>query len=232
MKQGLFTVTGLSIIALLIAFFPANAPAEENTAPKETKEGKAPQEQEAQKPAPEQQSEPQKAEDDQTWKEQLEQKHVEFIEWLQENYANIAEGLLANRDKKPEEFVQQLTEVMAVYEPIQRADRYSPELAAVLRKDLELQDQRDQMICEIGRAAEQDRPALINRLREIVAARFDNIIQKKQLIYDHLRKRLEILQEKLEEQAKELEQLKADKEKSVEQRMKELIEQNEKINWK
>lgn len=219
MKQGLFTVTGLSIIAFFAAVFPDGARAEDN----------APQQQQAPAPA---QPENKQAQGDEKWKEQLEQKHVEFIEWLQAQFPDKAGELLADRDKKPEEFVQKLTEVMTVYEPIQRADRFNPELAAVLRKDLELQDQRDQMICEIGRVPEKDRPALINKLRDIVAARFDNIIQKKQLIYDHLRKRLETLQERLDEQAKELEQLKADKEKSVEQRMKELIEQNEKINWK
>lgn len=244
MKQGLFTVLGLSLIALFVTLSPAPASAEEAAPAQENTTAPAPAEEAApapennpapeaqpQQPAPEQAPAPQPPVDN-TWKEKLEQKYVEFIEWLQQNFPDKAKDLLADRDKKPEEFVQKLTEVMKIYEPIQRADRYYPELGAALRKELELQAQLNQLIIDIGRAAPEDRPALIARLRENVSARFDNIIEKKQLMYNHLHNRLEVLQKRLEGQAKELEQLKADKEKSIEQRMKELIEQNEKINWK
>ncbi len=230
MKQGLFTVAGLSIIAVFVTFFPAvsrseeGAPAQEENAPPAAESQQAAEQSEP--------SDKQHAGPDNAWKEKLEERQVDFMGWLQENFPDKANEILAYKNETPEKFAEKVNEAMTVYEPIQRADRYSPELASVLRKDLELQDQRDDMIRQIGQAAEADRPALIGRLREIVSERFDNIIRKKQMIYDHLRSRLERLEERLEEQAKELEQLKADKEKSVEERMKELIEQHEKTNWK
>ena len=224
MKQGMFIVTGLLIIGFFLSTLPVVGLAQE------AKTENTPAAEKAEKPVPKQ-TDSKQTEDDYAWKEQLEKKHVQFIEWLQENYPDKAEQLLADQNKKPNEFVQRLAEVMEVYEPIQKADRYNPELAKVLRKDLELQDQRDQLIREISLANEQDRPELLKRLKETVAARFDNIIHKKQLIYNHLRKRLERLKEKLETRAKELEQLKAEKDQSVEKRMKELTEQAEKIDW-
>ncbi|MBL7215454.1 MAG: hypothetical protein ISS71_07225 [Phycisphaerae bacterium] len=227
MKQGMLITVELSIIGFFVALLPIVVLAEETP---QSKTKNAPAAKQPEKSAPTQ-TDSKQTDVDQTWKEQLEQKHVQFIEWLQENYPDKAKQLLANRDKKPDEFVQALCEVMKIYEPIQRAEQDNPELAKALRKDLELQDQRDQLLREIAMAKDQDRPALLKRLKEIVSARFDNIIHKKHLFYDHLRRRLEKLQEKLEAQAKELEQLKAEKDQSVEQRMKELTEQAEKINW-
>ncbi len=168
---------------------------------------------------------------DQTWKEQLEKKHVQFIEWLQANYPEKAADLLAIRTKKPEEFVQQLGEIMKIYEPIKKAENNNPELAKTLRRDLELQDQRDKLLKEISQADDDQLPELHKQLRDVVAARFDLIIHKKQLYYDHLRRRLERIKQKIEEQAKELEKLNAEKDQSVEKRMKELTEGVESLDW-
>lgn len=223
MKNGMSSIMGLSIVGFLIAFSPATSRAQETSSPKT--ENPAPAKQQTEKAAPKQ------ANADHTWKQEIEKKHVEFIEWLQKNYPDKAKELLANRDKDPDRFVQQLGAAMNIYEPIQQADQTCPDLAKVLREDLRLQKQRDELIGQIGLAKEEDRAQMVKHLREIVSARFDIIIQKKQMYFDRLRSRLEKLQERIDAQAKELEQLKADKEQSVDQRMKELTEQNEAINW-
>ena len=163
------------------------------------------------------------------WKEQLEEKHEVYLEWFEKSYPDKYKELIKNRDSQPEKFVQRIGNSMKVYGPIQREEKRNPELAKALREDLRLQEERDKLIRDIRKAKPEKRPEMLKKLEGIVAARFDIIIRKKQLQYDHLRKRLEY---QLEKQAAELQKLKEEKDAKVQQRMDELIDPKEKLSWK
>ncbi len=225
-------VIGLSLFCLSLILLPGLAFAEQ--AAEQDKQAKAEAAKPAEKPAlvndksPDVNQQP----DNDKWKEQLDKRHVYFIEWLQKNFPKKANELLTVFNKQPEQFTEKLDKIKEVYGPILREERYHPDLAVVMREDLKLQDRRDQLLREIGLAKDEDKPELFKQLKELVSARFDNLIQQKQLQYEYTIKRLERVKQQLDERGKELEKLKAEKNDSVEKRLKELTEQNEKINWK
>lgn len=237
------------------------APAEENksapaknTEPQpqpETTPGKPAETKEAVQPAPQpkKQAEPQKektpqpaatpeeAKDKQPpkqpqWKAELEQKHELFLTWLEKNYPKKAELIKKEGDEHPDKFIEKLTEAMKTYGPILKAEKNNPELAEVLRKDLELQSQRDELLTKLRTAKEDQRQPLLDELNKVVAARFDVIIQKKQIEYDRIRKRLDWLNKKLERHGEELQKLKDEKDQSVKKRTEELIKGEVKMDWK
>lgn len=165
------------------------------------------------------------------WKEQLERRHELFLEWFQKEYGEEFAEIVKLRESNPEKYVQRVLDLMKVYEPIQRAERISPELASVMKKELELQKQQDELLVQIRLAAKEQQPKLTEELKKLVSIQFDTIVSEKQIRCELLRKRLESLTQQLEAQAAELELLKQNKSKAVEDRIKELIERNEKINW-
>lgn len=154
------------------------------------------------------------------------------LSWLEKNYPEKAEELKKIGNNQPDKFVQKIGQAMKVYGPVQKADKNNPELAKVLRKDIELQARRNHLLHQLHSAKEDQRPEFLKELKEVVAARFDVIIQKKQIEYDHIRKRLDLLNKKLEQHGNELQKLKDEKDQSVDQRMKELIDGKVKMNWK
>lgn len=165
------------------------------------------------------------------WKEQLHRRHEYFLTWFEEQYPEEHKELNQLQQSDPEKFVQRVMDLMNIYGPIQRAERYSPELAAAMKKDLELQKRRDALLLQIRIAPEDQQAKLIEELRNVVAERFDTIVLEKQLRYEWLKRRLESLKEKLEARASELESLNENKDQSVKDRTDELIERTEKVDW-
>jgi len=98
-------------------------------------------------------------------------------------------------------------------------------------KDMDLQKQQDDILRRLRTADAKDKEAMTKELEQVISTRFDVILLKKQLMYDELYARLLKLQEELEKRQSELEVLKNSKEQNVQDRMKELTTQVEKINW-
>ena len=113
-----------------------------------------------------------------------------------------------------------------------RAQKNNPKLAEVLKKDIELIDERDNILKALLTAKPADRTDLILQLEEIVSARFDIIIEKKQLKYQELQDKLEKMRKDVELQRKELQKLKSKKDQTTKQRVEELLTEIEKLNWK
>jgi glycyl-tRNA synthetase beta subunit len=122
-------------------------------------------------------------------------------------------------------------DLVKLYEPIRRTERSCPQLADAMKKNLELQKRRDALLLQIRIAPEEQQAKLIEELRSVVSQRFDVILSEKQFQYDSIRKRLDDLASKVEAQAKELETLNKNKEQSVKDRMDELLERTEKVDW-
>lgn len=165
------------------------------------------------------------------WRERLERMHNELIAWLEKNAPDEAVKLKQLRDKQPEDYVMRTAELMRKYAPIMRAEKDNPKLAETMKEDLEIQRQRDELLQRIGSAQGEEKDKLIAELKTLINRRFDLIIAKKQLQYDDLRKRLEDLQKEVKTREKELETHKANKDKAVEEHLKDLISRTEKVNW-
>jgi chromosome segregation ATPase len=111
-------------------------------------------------------------------------------------------------------------------------EQTNPALAEVLKKDLALKQKRNDLLEQIkGTTDEAKKKELTNQLKTVVGDSFDLIVQKKQLKYEELKKKLEELQQNVKKSQSELESIKSKKTEQVEQRLKELLSQSEKIDW-
>jgi len=108
----------------------------------------------------------------------------------------------------------------------------NPELAGVLKEDLDLIDQRDALLREIRQADENSRKRLIDDLHEVVSKRFDLIVRKKQLQYDELRRRLDRLRRDLENKEQELGKLIESKEDVTRHYLEELLNPKPQVDLK
>lgn len=166
------------------------------------------------------------------WREHIQKRHDEMLLWLEENYPQEAKKLTALREKNPVMYTRRFNTMRQVYDPIRTAEENNPELAEVLKADLELLRHRDELLKSLEKGPEAKRKKLRVQLAEVVADRFDLIIHKKQLRYDELSSRIEQMQKRVREQKAELNTLKQGKEKAIDARIAELTGQSEKITWK
>ena len=165
------------------------------------------------------------------WLEHLQRRHDEFIEWLQKNNPELATELAQLKDKDQNEYFARVMDARRQYDPILRAERDNPELASVLKEDMALQKQREELLREIRGAEGEKRDQLFKDLEALVSQRFDLIIRKKTLQYQELEERLKRLQVELEKRQTEVQKLQVGKNQAVKQRVKDLTAQIETIDW-
>jgi hypothetical protein len=168
------------------------------------------------------------------WREQMremQKKNEEYLNWLKENYPAEANELEQVRQENPGLYIRRLMQSGRKYGPVAAAAKKNPALAEVLKQDIDLKDQRDQILMKLQSAKPEDKDALAAQLKDVVSKRFDLIIKRRQLQQQELLKRLEDLKKQVKESEKELEQWKASKDKEVDARVKELLNQTEKFHW-
>jgi hypothetical protein len=184
-----------------------------------------PSPQEGQRPGPRREPE---------WRERMQEmqkKHEEYLSWLKENYPAEANELEQIRQENPGLYMRRLMQSGRKYGPVAAAAKNNPALAEVLKQDIELKDQRDEILKKLQSAKPEDKDALAAQLKDVVSKRFDLIIKRRQLQQQELLKRLEDLKKQVKDSEKELEQWKASKDKEVDSRVKELLTQTEKFHW-
>jgi len=159
------------------------------------------------------------------------ERHDEYVKWFKKEFPEKAQKIEAMREKDPEKYMKLMQGCQRKYSPIMRAQRSNPELAKVLKEDIQLQSQRDQLLKELRSADKKESKALRKELEEVVSSRFDIILKKKQLRYKDMLKRLQALEKRVNEQQAEVESLKDKKNDTIEQRIEELISKTERISW-
>lgn len=164
-------------------------------------------------------------------RQRMENKQRQFLNWLEEQYPEQAEMLRQTLEESPNRYGEKLAQAAKKYGQIMSAEKDNPELAEILKTDLELKDQRDELLQEILTAHGDERDELIEELREVISIRFDLIVRQKELQYENLRERLEKLEQQLEKREAEVRKLEEKKDDAVESRLSELVDQTEQINW-
>ena len=155
------------------------------------------------------------------------QKQAELIAWLENHFPRQAEELKAN----PPPSAERIDHLFVRYEPMMRAERSNPPLAEVMKEDFRVQMHRDELLMELQYAEGDERGAIVKAIEDLVAKRFDLIIRKRELQHEQLHRRLDLLQEELGKQKRELDALKETREHSVNARVKELLNSVETANW-
>ncbi len=157
-----------------------------------------------------------------------------YLKWLGENYPQEAEKLTELQKENPELYHRQLGLGWKRYGRIMEAEEENPQLAAVLKKDLELKGQRQELLRKIGSAGdEKEKQKLIAELQELVSTRYDLIVQRKQIEYEQLRERLAKLQKEVEQSEAAVGKWKDPefKKNSVQAHVEELVNRAEKFDW-
>jgi len=157
----------------------------------------------------------------------------EYLKWLKENYADEAEKLSELNAKDPNLYWKQLGLSLKKYGRIAEAARENPRLAEVLKKDLELKEQQDKLLGEFEAAGDKDKEALVGSLKEVINNRFDVIVERKQIEYEELLKKLDGLKNEVETRKAKMEKWKDAnfKAESVKARLEELLGKNDKFTW-
>lgn len=161
-------------------------------------------------------------------------RQAEFLEWLQDNYPEQAEELAELREQNPQLYMRKLALSFETYGKIAEVARENPELAKVLKEDLELKKRRDSLLSRIKDTTDdKKKQQLVKELEEVVSARFDLIVERTRIRYEQLSKKLERLKEELKQSEAKVEKWKDPefKKQNVKARLEKLLSETEKFSW-
>jgi hypothetical protein len=158
-----------------------------------------------------------------TWRQKVQ---AEFLEWLTKNYRQEADKLSGLKEKDPDLYWKMFEIIREKYWRIFEEEKRNPELAEVLKEDLELRKRCDELIGKIKSTKDdKEKKELTGQLEEVIGRRFDLIIRRKQIEYERLLKRVEELQKQLNENKAEIDEWRSEKFKNenVKNRVNELL---------
>ncbi len=162
------------------------------------------------------------------------QRQNDFQQWLTKEYPKEAENLAKLKANDPNLYIERFDTIRNKYWHIFEEERRNPELAEVLKEDLELKDKRDDIVIRIKAATnEKDKQKLTAELETVVSRRFDLIVRQKEIAYERLLKWLEELGNRVRESRDELTKCKDEKFKAekVKEHIKDLTEASQKFRW-
>jgi hypothetical protein len=168
------------------------------------------------------------------WEKWLQKRREAFLEWFGENMPEEAKELAGLKETSPDHYGEKYELFWRKYGRIYEENRRNPELAKILLEDVKLQKRRDDLIARI-KATKSDRQQkrIQTELEEVVGLRYDLIVRRKQMAYEWLLKRLEELQNRINESRAEI--LKAQdakvKQDNIKKRTKELLEKKKEFPW-
>jgi len=148
-----------------------------------------------------------------------------FIKWLEENYPEEAERIKDLKQTNLELFRTRAALLRQRYGRAFRAAQDNPELAEILKQDLELTRRRNRLLRQIRAAGPDERAELMRELTEVVSRRYDLILERKQIEIQQLLERLARLQAEVNNSRAQLENWKDpdSKNSNVEKRVDELV---------
>ena len=160
-------------------------------------------------------------------------RYDKYLNWLKENYADEAKKLAELSTKDANLYSKQLELSLKKYGRIAEAAIENPQLAEVLKKDLALRQQQDKLLGEIETAGDKEKEELVKDLKEVLNNRFDVIVERKQIEYEQLLKKLERLKNEVEQRKAKMEKWKDAKfkDESVKARLEELLGKSDKFTW-
>lgn len=165
-------------------------------------------------------------------RERLAERHDEYIKWLEKSYPDEARSLAQAKETDPELYFKRLKESFDKYGRLAHAEKSNPEMAKLLKEDIEIKAHEQKLIEQIRTTTdEKQKKELSAELQTLVSKRFDVIVAQKQLRYQALNKRIEEMKKEVQKQQDDLEKLKGQKDEEVKKRVDSLINKTEEINW-
>jgi hypothetical protein len=158
----------------------------------------------------------------------------DFQQWLIKEYPKEAENLAKLKENDPNLYMERFETIRDRYWRIFDEERRNPELAEVLKEDLELKDKVSDLVVRIKTTTnEQDKKKLMAELEGTVGRRYDLIVRQKEIAYERLLKWLEELRNRIKESRDEIVQWQNEQAKAenVKNHMKDLLGENPKFRW-
>ena len=177
-------------------------------------------------------NEPQGEHKREMFRERLQEKESELLDWLKKNYPDEAQKLAELKDKDADLYRRQMSLSFRKYGRIIEASEENPELAEVFKKDMELRKQQHELLEKIKAATNDDeKKKLTTELEQTISDRFDVIVKRKQIEYEQLLKRLKNLTEEVGKSNVEIEKWKQTKSEKVKERLNELLSKTDRFEW-
>ncbi|MGB7582964.1 MAG: hypothetical protein WBL85_11020 [Sedimentisphaerales bacterium] len=167
-------------------------------------------------------------------RERIQERTDEYLKCLKENYPDEATKLEQIKKDNPEQYMRAVMISGKKYGPICKAAQDDPNLAKVLKQQLELKGKRAELLKQIGATKdEKQKKTLTAELEQIVGQQFDLIVKRKQMAYEDLTKKLAELQKEVDQRKTEVEKWKGKdfKSQKVKERVTELVNEPEKFEW-
>jgi hypothetical protein len=167
-------------------------------------------------------------------REKIQEKSEEYLKCLKENYPDEAAKLEQLKKDNPEQFMRAMMISGKRYGPICEAVKDDPNLAKVLKQQMELRSKRAELLKQIRTTTdEKQKKTLTTDLEQIVGQQFDLIVKRKQMAYEDLTKKLADLQKEVDQKKTEVEKWKSKDFKSqrIKERINELLNEKEKFEW-
>jgi hypothetical protein len=167
-------------------------------------------------------------------REKMQEKTDEYLKCLKENYPDEAAKLEQLKKDNPEQFMRAMMISGKKYGPICMAVKDDPNLAKVLKEQMELRCKRTELLKQIRATMdEKQKKTLTTELEQIVGQQFDLIVKRKQMAYEDLTKKLADLQKEVNQRKAEVEKWKGKdfKSQKVKERVTELLNEKEKFEW-
>jgi hypothetical protein len=159
---------------------------------------------------------------------------AEFVEWLKTNYPQDANALSKMKEKDPSLYIKTFDRLRGQYSPIFDASKTNPELASLLKENLDLRKRSAQLIAKYREEkSSEKKKELVSQLRDIVSRRYDLIVRRKEMGYEQLQKKVQDLQKQIGSSQVEIRKWKdpGTKQKNIEQHMDALIEGKVPFKW-
>jgi hypothetical protein len=167
-------------------------------------------------------------------RERIQERTDEYLKCLKENYPDEATKLEQLKKDNPDQYVRALMISGKKYGRICEAVKDDPNLAKVLKQQMELKDKRAELLKQIRATTdEKQKKTLTADLEQIVGQQFDLIVKRKQMAYEDLTKKLADLQKEVDQKKTDVEKWKSKDFKSqrIKERVTELLNEKEKFEW-
>jgi hypothetical protein len=167
-------------------------------------------------------------------REKIQEKTEEFLKCLRENYPDEAAKLEQLKKDDPGQYMRAMMISGKKYGRICEAAKDDPNLAKVLKQQLELKDKRTELVKQIKTTTDEKQKKEMNaQLEQIVGQQFDLIVKRKQMAYEDLTKKLADLQKEVNNKKTEVERWKSKdfKNQRVKERVNELLTEPERFEW-
>ena len=144
------------------------------------------------------------------YREKIQEKTDEFLKCLKENYPDEAAKLEQIKKDNPEQYMRAMMISGKKYGRFVEAVKDDPNLAKVLKQQMELKDKRSELLKQIRATTdEKQKKTLTTELEQIVGQQFDLIVKRKQMAYEDLTKKLADLQKEVDQKKTEVEKWKS-----------------------